>query len=110
MQVRKFGTARRRMRSLGGLGLEMLSKVVLAVWGSVVAVQLFKKKPHCLSKLRWLLKVSFWYLAIDLVVAMVLFHADIEVTSVLRSLAFLLPCYFYFKVSGTVRAIYGANL
>jgi hypothetical protein len=90
--------------------LEMFAKVVLAVWGSVVALQLFKKKPQCLAKLRLLLKISFWYLAIDLFIAIALFQAEIEVTSVVRSLVFLVPCYFYFKMSKTVRAIYGANL
>jgi hypothetical protein len=89
-------------------GLEKLADGILAVWGSVVAVHVFKKRPHSLAILRRFLKVNFWCLAVDLFAAVAFLGADIGVASVLRSLVFLLPCYF--KVSKTVRGVYGTNL
>jgi hypothetical protein len=112
IQLQILGDLPRQVSNDGRVvyGLEMLANGVLAVWGSVVAVQTFKKQPHCLAILRRFLKVNFWFLALDLFAAVGFLGAEIGIASLIRSLAFLLPCYLYFKASKTVCGVYGTNL
>lgn len=92
------------------IGVEMLVRLVFCIWGTVIALQLLSRKPSCLVKLRTLLRANLCYIGVDILVATVMVHGDVEFIAIARSVTFLIPCYFYFKMSKTVHEVYGANL
>jgi hypothetical protein len=92
------------------LALELLVRWGLAIWGTVVAVQLFAKTRNCLRSLDWMLSANLIFLAMDVFTTILILDAQVEGQDIVISLSFVIPVYLYFKLSRTVRAVYGGNV
>ncbi len=90
--------------------MEIIVRMAIGIWASKVAVQMFQRRPGCLSKLKSLLTVSLLYVVLDFCIAMEATDDRTMGPSLIRYMIGLLICWAYFRRSQVVYRIYGTNL